>query len=126
MSSQTALARAKSYGSAHAGAGSWMAARLTSAASGILFLWLVVFALANAGSGFEAVRHSLSGTFNASMMLLFIGINAWHTKLGVQVIVEDYVQRDQLKMLSLIAFNFILILLSVMAVVAVLKIAVGS
>lgn len=126
MATRTPIGRVKSYGSARDGAEEWKAARLTSVASGLLSVWLIVFVLANVNSTFEEVRASLAMPLNTTAMLLFVAINFWHTQLGVKNIVEDYVHGEWVKTAAVTALNFTCVTLAVLCGVATLKIAFGS
>ena len=62
----------------------------------------------------------------AVLMILFIATCFYHLKLGLQVVIEDYVHDGGLKMASLILNSFVCILLAVACIFAVLKIAFGG
>jgi succinate dehydrogenase / fumarate reductase membrane anchor subunit len=59
-------------------------------------------------------------------MLLLIIATFWHALLGVQVIIEDYVHQETVKLASLMAANFALISVGLACAVAVLKVSLGS
>ena len=65
----------------------------------------------------------LSGPINATLMVLLIGSAFWHTKLGMQVVVEDYVHTPWLKTALLIKITLGTIALGIASIVAVVMLA---
>ena len=63
---------------------------------------------------------------NAVLLALFVAVSAWHSALGVQVVIEDYVQGRGARVVALVAARFAHILFGVAAVFAVLRIALGG
>lgn len=126
MTARPAISRVKARGSAREGAGHWKLQRLTAVANLVLMLWLVLFALAHAGASYDQLRAGLAHPLNAAAMVLLIGSTWSHARLGVQVILEDYVHHEGVKIGSLIALNLVVVALATVSVLAVLKIALGS
>jgi succinate dehydrogenase / fumarate reductase membrane anchor subunit len=91
-----------------------------------LTLWFILSAVSLSGASYEEARAWLAGPFNATAMLLLILSLFWHTQLGVQVIIEDYVHHEFTKFVSLMALKFAVIALGLACAVATLKIALGS
>ena len=91
MSLRNPLARAKGLGSAKDGTGHWWSQRLTAIALALLTPWFVVFVLAVAGIGQAALRDAISQPMTASLLAAFMLSLLWHARLGLQVVVEDYV-----------------------------------
>jgi succinate dehydrogenase / fumarate reductase membrane anchor subunit len=113
-------------GSIREGSHHWLVQRMTSVALVPLGLWFLVGAVGLSGATYEEARAWLAGPFNTTAMLLLVFTLFWHAKLGVQVIIEDYVHHEGVKVFSLIALNFAAIALGLACVVAVLKISLGS
>jgi succinate dehydrogenase / fumarate reductase membrane anchor subunit len=126
MSLATPIARVRGLGSAREGVSHFKQIRVTSIASAFLTLWFVWSAVSLGGAGYAEVVAWLSSTLNATLMLLFIVVNFWHAKLGVQTIVEDYVHHDLTKTVSLIALAFAAYGFGAAGVVAVLKVALSG
>jgi succinate dehydrogenase / fumarate reductase membrane anchor subunit len=89
-------------------------------------LWFVFSAMALAGAGYEEVRAWLASPVPASLMILLVISTFYHARLGVQVVIEDYVHHEGAKIASLAAVTLIVFGLAVACIVAVLKVAIGS
>ena len=121
MSLRTPLSEAKGLGSAKEGASHWWLQRLTAVALIPLSMWLA-FAVAMLGSAsYETVLEWLQSPIVAVLLVLFIAATFYHTQLGLQVIVEDYVS-GWLKVATIVLINFVCIVLAVAGIVALLKI----
>lgn len=120
------VGRVKGYGSAREGLGHWKNERISAIALIPLSLWFLYGAVGLSGASYEEVRAWMAGPINTTFMLLFVVLTFWHTKLGVQVIIEDYVHHEAYKVASLLANAFILTALGAACVVAVLKVSLGS
>lgn len=123
MSIRTPLARARGLGSAKDGVGHWWAQRITAVALVPLTLWLVVSIAARAGAGHEAVLAWLSSPVAAVAVVLFLGVLFYHSQLGLQVVVEDYVHSEWLKLATLVVLQFAHIVVAAAAIFAVLWMA---
>ena len=122
---RTPLSAARGLGSAKEGVGHWWAVRVTSIALVPLTLWFILSALSLAGADHAAVVRWLGSPFVAIPMVLLIGTTFYHTALGLQVVLEDYVHDEGLKIASILAAKIICTVLAVAALFAVLKIAFG-
>jgi succinate dehydrogenase membrane anchor subunit len=126
MAHLTPIAKARGLGAAHTGVGHWKMQRLTAIANLLLVLWFMFSAMALAGSGYEQTRAWLASPVSASLMALLIISTFYHARLGLQVVVEDYVHHEGLKIASVAALTLITFGLAVACIVAVLKIASGG
>ena len=120
------VGRVMGYGSARSGLSTWMRERLTGLALVPLGLWFVFAAVSISGSTYEETRVWLGTPWNTTLMLLTVVLSFWHAKMGVQVILEDYVHHEMVKTLALVANLFVMALLGTACVVSVLKISFGS
>ena len=120
---ETPLAEARGLGSAQEGAENWWHERLSSVATLLLFVWLLVSLLRLPGLDHPMVVEWLSSTLNASAMLLLIVSTFWHIKLGLQVVIEDYVHEEGNKAFLLLLLNFVVVGVGAFAAVALLKLA---
>lgn len=126
MQMRSPIASVRGLGAAREGVGHWKLQRLTALANVPLVLWFVFSAMALSGSGYEAVRAWLSSPVTASLMVLLIISLFAHARLGVQVVIEDYVHHEGVKMASLAALTLAVWALAVACIVAVLKVSIGS
>ena len=126
MSMETPIARVRGLGSARSGAHHWWLERLTSVSTLILFIWFIVSLLRLPSLDYDMVTSWLAAPLVAVPMLLLIVSTFWHLKLGLQVVIEDYVHEDGLKLFSITLLNFFAIALGALAFFSVLKIAFGG
>ena len=126
MRMETPIARVRGLGSARSGAHHWWLERLTSVSTLLLFVWFVVALLRLPSLEHSAVTEWLSAPLGAVPMLLLIVSTFWHLKLGLQVVIEDYVHEEGMKFFSITLLNFFTIALGALAFFAVLRIAFGG
>jgi succinate dehydrogenase / fumarate reductase membrane anchor subunit len=112
-------------GSAKQGSGHWWAQRVTAAALVLLGIWLIA-ALAWVGSfDYDAIRLWIGHPLNATLLASFVAVSAHHSKLGVDVILEDYAHGPTKIALSLLSV-FFHVVVGALGVIAVLRIAFGG
>jgi succinate dehydrogenase / fumarate reductase, membrane anchor subunit len=120
---ETPIARVRGLGSARSGAHHWWLERLTSVSTLILFVWFIVALLGLPSLDYASVREWLASPLAAVPMLLLIVSTFWHAKLGMQVLIEDYVHEEGWKFFSITLLNFFVIGAAALAFFSVLKIA---
>lgn len=123
---RTSLKRARGLGSAQSGVGHWWMQRVTAVALVALGIWFVCVTLSLVGSDYEAAREMLTRPWNAVLMIAFAVTAFWHMQLGVQVIIEDYVNTRWLEIVVMVLVKFIAVLLALACAVAVLRVALAS
>lgn len=126
MRMETPIGRVRGLGSARSGAHHWWLERLTSISTFLLFVWFVVSLLRIPSLDHATVTEWLASPLVAVPMLLLIVSTFWHLKLGLQVVIEDYVHDEGLKLFSVVVLNFFTIALGALAFFSVLKIAFGG
>mgnify|MGYP006233518885 FL=1 len=128
MSIQTPLARVRYLGSAKEGSNHWWWQRLTAIMLIPLTLWFVasIWWLVVGGATYEAFQDWLSGPVAAILMLLLIGAMFYHLKLGLQVVIEDYVHNKPLKWAILIKLNIGCVVGAVAAIYSTIAVAFGG
>lgn len=126
MSLRSPLSRVLGSGSAREGTEHWWMQRVTAIALLILGPWfLVSFAGLDNYDRVELVAW-VGNPANTVMLLLASLTLAWHSMLGIQIIIEDYIHGPGLKVVSLILNKFAHVFLSAAAVLAILKVALGG
>ncbi len=126
MTYRSPLGRARGLGSAKDGTAHWWAQRLTSLALVPLVAWFTVSMIAMVGAEHAAFVLWLKSPAVAVTMVLLITVAFHHGQLGLQVIIEDYIHGEGVKLVLLIAVKFAAIVLALLGVFAVLKIALGG
>ena len=87
-----------------------------------LVLWFVPSLLFILMSGYEEAIIWVQNPFNATGLVLLFGTLFFHASLGLQVVIEDYVHLEGLKIISIILVKLLAILLGVLSILCVLKI----
>ena len=123
---RTPISRVRGLGSAKGGTGHWIASRVTSVALVPLALFFVVLIVALNGRPHAEVVGAISNPLVAILLLATMLITASHMRLGMQVIIEDYVHSDLPKFALLIANWTCSWAIGLAASFAVLKIAFGA
>ena len=124
-SMRTPLARVRSLGSSHSGTSDFWRQRLTAVAMTVLIVPVIVVVLMLIGSNQAGAKQIFSSLPIAIIMLLFIVASAWHMKIGMQVVIEDYVHNEKIKLASVIANNFFCIAVALASIYAILKMSSG-
>src|SRR5262245_9813420 len=106
MSMRTPLGRVRGHGSARSGTGHFWWQRVTSVALIPLTIGVLVIIFSLLGRSHATATQTLGSPLVAIVMLLFIGTTAYHMKLGMQVIIEDYVHDEVPKLLLLMGNVF--------------------
>lgn len=122
---RTPLSRVRNHGSAKSGTGHFWHQRLTAMALLPLSAFFVFTLIFLNGQDYDAVKSYLGNPFVAILMLLFLGAGIYHMKLGMQVVIEDYVHGGAGKAL-LILNVFFCIALAAACGFAVLKLGFGG
>lgn len=120
------LARVRGLGSAKDGVHHWWVQRLSAVALVPLGIWFVVSAISLAGVPLDGFRAWLNTGANVFLMILFVATLFYHLKLGLQVVIEDYVHREKAKVVSLMINTFANIFVGAFSVFALLKVAFGG
>ncbi len=117
------LARANGLGAAHHGSHHWMHQRVTAIANIPLMIWFVYSVVHLKGASHYEVSAWLAEPVNAILMILSVISVFYHAALGSQVIAEDYIHHEGLKLIKLIAMKLTLFALAVACIFSVLKVA---
>ena len=116
------LGRARGLGSARAGSHHWWVQRLTAVALVPLTLWFIFAVIHLSGASLQTVIDWLSSPWTLAPMLALIVATFHHLQLGLQVVIEDYVHNEPVKIASVLAMKGACVLLALVCIVSVLKI----
>ena len=118
------LGRVRGLGSAKEGAHHWWVQRLTAVALVPLTLWFIASLVVLTGASHGEVALWLARPHNAVLMLELIGATFWHGALGLQVVIEDYIHGEGVRVVTLLVMKAAMALLALFAALAVLKVGV--
>jgi succinate dehydrogenase / fumarate reductase membrane anchor subunit len=122
---RTPLAKVRNLGSSHSGTGDFWRQRLTAVAMALLIIPVIVVMMMLLGRNQAGAAQILGSPGIAIILLLFIVASAWHMKIGMQVVIEDYVHNEKLKLASVMANNFFSIAVALASIYAILKLSSG-
>lgn len=126
MDLRTPLNRARGLGSAKDGLHHWWAQRLTAVALIPLVVWFAVSLVMLSGADYAIVRAWIGSPFVMVLLILTIGIGLHHGQLGMQVVIEDYVHKDGMKLALIVGVRFLAVFFGLAAAVAILRIGFGG
>lgn len=117
------IAIARGLGSGKDGVHHFWVQRVTAVALGLLSPWFVWMAVRLVGADYGTVRLTLAQPFTATLLIAFVIALFWHAKLGLQVVIEDYVHVRWLEVTLQIAVAFSTFLAALASILAIGRIA---
>ena len=123
---RTPLKRALGLGSAKSGTDHFMWQRITAIVLVLLGAYLIGLLLSLGSANYELARAIVGDPINATILVAFLVTMFWHAKLGLQVIIEDYVHTPAVAGAAHVANIFICALAAVASVLAVIRISLGA
>ena len=124
-SMRTPLARVRNLGASHSGTSDFWRQRVTAVALVLLIVPVIVVVMMLLGRNQAGAAQILRLPLVAIVMLLFIIASAWHMKIGMQVVIEDYVHNEKLKLATIMANNFFCVAVALASIYAILKLSSG-
>ena len=104
------------------GVGHWKLQRISAIAMIPLVIWFTTSLMLTLMDGYEQSIEWLQSPFNATGLILLFGTLYFHAASGLQVVIEDYVHHEGLKIVSLILIKLLATVLGVLSILCVLKI----
>jgi succinate dehydrogenase / fumarate reductase membrane anchor subunit len=126
MSLRSPVGRVLGLGAAKEGVEHWWMQRVTAVGLVLLTLWFLVSLLRLEDLSYGLVTAWLAKPVNAVLAILLVATAAYHSKLGVQVVVEDYIANKGIKIGAMVLLNFVHVALAALGIFAVLRIAFGA
>ncbi len=126
MSLRTPLARARGLGSAKEGTSHFWRQRVTAVANLFLTVFLVFTVFRLLGADQTAVKAYFSSPIAAALMILLAASATYHMRLGMQVIIEDYVHSEEPKIVLLLLNLFFTTAIALICIVSVVKLSLGA
>jgi succinate dehydrogenase / fumarate reductase, membrane anchor subunit len=124
-SMRTPLSRVRNLGASHSGTSDFWRQRLTAVAMVLLMVPVIVVVMMLLGRNQAGAAQILGSAPIAIIMLLFIVASCWHMRIGMQVVIEDYVHNEMVKLACVMANNFFCIAVALASVYAILKLSSG-
>ena len=125
MSLRSPLGKVLGMGSAKDGTGHWLGQRVTALALVPLTLWFAYSLLTLPGLDYDTVHSWASLPTNGFLSSLMVAVLAYHSYLGTNVIIEDYVTSTATKVASLLLLRFAYVLVGGACIFAILRMAFG-
>ena len=126
MSLRSPIGRVLGLGAAKEGSGHWWTQRVTSVALLLLTLWFVVAVLRLPDFAHTTLVAWIGSPVNTVLLLLLTIAGVYHSQLGVQVVIEDYVHAEAPKLALLILVKLLALTLALGGTLAVLRLSFGA
>jgi succinate dehydrogenase / fumarate reductase membrane anchor subunit len=125
MKLRSPLAKVRGLGSAKDGTHHWWAQRLSAIALIPLSLWFIYSLVSMTTLDYIAAIGWLQTPMTSTLLILFVFALFYHAQLGMQVVIEDYVGNELLKITSIILLKFVMLFAGLAGIVAILKVFLG-
>jgi succinate dehydrogenase / fumarate reductase, membrane anchor subunit len=126
MPMRSPLGRAIGLGSAKEGVTHWWRQRVSALALVPLTVWFVIAVIGLAGADHATFVAWVRNPMTAIFLILLLIATFYHAALGLQVVIEDYVEREWARLASLLVMWLLCVLFAVRGIFAVLKLALGA
>ena len=124
-SMRTPLGRVRNLGASHSGTSDFWLERITGVALALLTLPVVIVVMMLLGRNQAGAAQILGSPLVAITLLLFVIASVWHMKIGMQVVIEDYVHAEKVKLITIMANNFFCFAVAMASIYAIFKLSSG-
>jgi succinate dehydrogenase / fumarate reductase membrane anchor subunit len=122
---RTPLGRVRNLGASHSGTTDFWRQRITAVAMTLLIIPVLVIIMMLIGSNQAGAKLIIGSLPIAIILILFIIASTWHMKIGMQVVIEDYVHSEKLKLAAIMANNFFSFAVALASIYAIFKLSSG-
>lgn len=126
MGNGTSIGRVRGLGSAHSGAHHWLVQRFSAIGNLVLGLWLIISLVTLPDYEFKTVREWIAGGIPATAMALLVISAFWHARLGIQVLIEDYVHEHANKFACMALLNLSAFAGAAFGLFSIVRLALGA
>jgi len=126
MGNGTSIGKVRGLGSAHSGAHHWLLQRFTAIGNLLTALFFIGALLMLPDLGYKTVREWIAAPLPATAMALLIVTTFWHARLGLQVLVEDYVHEHANKFAVMAALNLAAFAGGAFGLFCIIRLALGA
>lgn len=123
MQMRSSLGKVRGLGSTKSGVVHWWAQRVTAVALVPLSIWFVIAAIGLVGADYGTFQDWISLHGNLILTIAFTVVLFHHAQLGLQVVIEDYVHGEALKVASIVAVKFVAAMCAISIIFAALRVA---
>ncbi|GEQ99738.1 succinate dehydrogenase, hydrophobic membrane anchor protein [Iodidimonas gelatinilytica] len=123
---RTPISKVRGFGSAKSGAVHWWHQKMTAIANLFLVLWFAFSIMSLGGADYATFIWWVRDPLVTVLLVLMITSLFYHFRLGLQVVIEDYVHNEGTKAVSLIALNLVTAGLALLGILSVLKVSFGG
>lgn len=123
MSLRSPLGKVLGHGASKEGAGHWWAQRLSAVALVVLAPWFLLSLISIGDLSYLNVQGWIASPLSTVLLSLLVLALTYHAYLGLQVVIEDYVADQGVRLVVLVLVKFSLLVTSVLGVISVLRIA---
>jgi succinate dehydrogenase / fumarate reductase membrane anchor subunit len=126
MSFRTNLGRVRGLGSVKNGTSHWWAQRITAIALIPLSIWFIFSVVTLVGIDYSGFKIWLNKPGSVLLMVLFVLALFYHIQLGLQVVLEDYIHSEKIKIISLVINKLLAAFCAISSIIALIKVAFGG
>lgn len=126
MGNGTSIGRVRGLGSAKEGAHHWLMQRFTAAGNLLLMVYLAVSFILLGDLSYGTVTGWIAAPVPATAIALLIISTFWHARLGLQVLIEDYVHEAGVKFAAILVLNLAIFGGAAFGLFSIARLALGG